>query len=37
VLVPYERDPERDAVVQEVQKLTAEERMARLLERLEKR
>ena len=36
VLVPYERDPERDAVVQEVQELTPQERMERLLERLHK-
>lgn len=36
VLVAYERDPERDAQVQELQKLSGEERMARLLRRLEK-
>ncbi len=36
VLVPYERDPERDAQVQELQGLSAQERMERLLARLEK-
>ncbi|CAN5115832.1 MAG: helix-turn-helix transcriptional regulator [Actinobacteria bacterium] len=37
VLVPFERDPERDAAVQEVRELTPQERMARLLARLDKR
>lgn len=37
VLVPYERDPERDAHVQELRDLTPQERMARLLARLDKR
>ena len=36
VLVPYERDPERDAQVQELQELSPQERMERLLARLEK-
>jgi transcriptional regulator with XRE-family HTH domain len=36
VLVAYERDPERDAQIQEIQQLTPQERMARLLDRLEK-
>jgi hypothetical protein len=36
VLVPYERDPERDAQVQELQELSSQERMERLLARLEK-
>ena len=36
VLVPFERDPERDARVQEVQELTPQERLQRLLSRLEK-
>src|SRR5215213_4816730 len=36
VLVPYQRDPERDAVVQELQDLTPQERMARYVARLEK-
>lgn len=35
VLVPYERDPDRDAQVQELQNLTPQERMARLLARLD--
>lgn len=37
VLVPFERDPERDAAVQELRELTPQERMARLLARLDKR
>jgi len=36
VLVPYERDLERDAQVQEMRELTPQERMARLLDRLDK-
>jgi transcriptional regulator with XRE-family HTH domain len=36
VLVAYERDPERDAQIQEIQRLTPQERMARLLDRLDK-
>jgi transcriptional regulator with XRE-family HTH domain len=36
VLVPYERDAERDAIVEELQELTPQERMARFLSRLEK-
>jgi transcriptional regulator with XRE-family HTH domain len=36
VLVPYERDPERDAQVQELQELSPQQRMERLLTRLEK-
>ena len=36
VLVPYERDPERDAQVQEIQDLGPQARMERLLDRLEK-
>lgn len=36
VLVPYERDPERDAQVQELQDLSAQARTERLLARLEK-
>jgi hypothetical protein len=36
VLVPYERDPERDAQIDEMQALTPQERMKRLLDRLEK-
>jgi transcriptional regulator with XRE-family HTH domain len=36
VLVPYERDPERDAQVQELQELSSQERMERLLARLSK-
>jgi transcriptional regulator with XRE-family HTH domain len=36
VLVPYERDPERDAQVQEMRELTPQERMTRLLDRLAK-
>ena len=36
VLVPYERDLERDAQVQELRELTPQERMARLLARLDK-
>ena len=36
-LVPFERDPERDAHVQEMRQLTPHERLARLLERLDKR
>jgi hypothetical protein len=34
--VPYERDPERDAQVQEMRELTPQERMTRLLDRLDK-
>ncbi|MGH3006549.1 MAG: helix-turn-helix domain-containing protein [Gaiellaceae bacterium] len=37
VLVPFERDPEREARVQEVRRLTAEERLAAMIQRLEKR
>jgi transcriptional regulator with XRE-family HTH domain len=37
VLVPYERDPERDAQVQELQDLNPQARMERYLARLEKR
>jgi transcriptional regulator with XRE-family HTH domain len=36
VLVPYERDLERDAQVQEMRELTPQERMTRLLDRLDK-
>jgi hypothetical protein len=36
VLEPYERDPKRDAQVQKLQKLSSQERMERLLARLEK-
>lgn len=36
VLVPYERDPERDAQVQQMRELTPQERMTRLLDRLDK-
>jgi transcriptional regulator with XRE-family HTH domain len=36
VLVPYERDPERDAQVQELQELSPQQRMERVLARLEK-
>lgn len=35
VLVAYQRDPERDAQVQELQKLSGEQRVARLLARLD--
>ncbi len=35
VLVPYERDPERDAQVQELQDLSPEARMERYLARLD--
>ncbi len=35
VLVAYERDPERDAQIQEMRELTPQERMTRLLERLD--
>jgi hypothetical protein len=37
VLVPFERDAERDARVQEVRRLTPQERLAAMMERLEKR
>ena len=37
VLVPYERDPERDAQVQELQDLSPQARMERYLARLERR
>ena len=37
VLVPYERDPERDAQVQELQDLSPQDRMERYLARLDKR
>ena len=37
VLAPYERDPERDAQVQELQDLSPQARMERYLARLEKR
>jgi hypothetical protein len=36
VLVPYERDPQRDAQVQKLQDLGPQARMERLLARLEK-
>jgi transcriptional regulator with XRE-family HTH domain len=36
VLVPYERDLERDAQVREMRELTPQERMTRLLDRLDK-
>jgi transcriptional regulator with XRE-family HTH domain len=36
VLVPYERDPERDAQVQELRELTPQQRMDRFLGRLDK-
>ena len=36
VLVAYERDHERDAQIQEMRQLTPQERMARLLNRLDK-
>ncbi|HEU5478043.1 MAG TPA: helix-turn-helix transcriptional regulator [Gaiellaceae bacterium] len=36
VLVPYERDPERDAQIQEMRELTPQERVTRLLDRLDK-
>jgi transcriptional regulator with XRE-family HTH domain len=36
VLVSYERDPERDAQIQEMRELTPQERMTRLLDRLDK-
>jgi hypothetical protein len=36
VLVPYERDPERDAQVQELQDLSPQARMERYLARLDK-
>ncbi|HZT84652.1 MAG TPA: helix-turn-helix transcriptional regulator [Gaiellaceae bacterium] len=36
VLVAYERDPERDARIQEMRELTPQERMTRLLDRLDK-
>lgn len=37
VLVPFERDPEREARVREVQRLTPEERLAAMMQRLEER
>jgi transcriptional regulator with XRE-family HTH domain len=37
VLVPFKRDPEREARVQEVQRLTPEERLAAMMRRFEKR
>lgn len=37
VLVPFERNPEREARVQEVQRLTPEERLTAMMQRLEKR
>ena len=37
VLVPFERDPERDARVQEMRQMTPQERLARLVERLDNR
>jgi transcriptional regulator with XRE-family HTH domain len=36
-LLPFERDPERDARVKEMQRLTPQERMRSLLERLDKK
>src|SRR5215211_5822859 len=35
VLVPFERDPERDARVQEVRRMTPQERLAEMMKRLE--
>lgn len=37
VLVPFERDSEREARVEEVQRLTPEERLAAMMRRVEKR
>jgi hypothetical protein len=37
VLVPFERDPERDARIQEVRRLTPQERLAGMIERLDER
>jgi transcriptional regulator with XRE-family HTH domain len=34
-LVPFERDPERDARLQELQRLTPQERLRAMVERLE--
>jgi transcriptional regulator with XRE-family HTH domain len=34
-LVPFERDPERDAHVQEVRRMTPEERLAGMMKRLD--
>src|SRR6266496_2612202 len=34
-LVPFERDPERDARVLELQRLTPQERLSRMIDRLE--
>jgi transcriptional regulator with XRE-family HTH domain len=36
-LVPFERDPERDAHMQEVQRLTPQERLRAMVDRLEER
>ena len=36
-LVPFERDPELDARMQEVQRLTPQERLRAMVDRLEKR
>jgi transcriptional regulator with XRE-family HTH domain len=36
-LVPFERDPERDARVKEIQRLTPQERLRSLLERLDEK
>ena len=36
-LVPFERDPERDARVKEIQRLTPQERLQSLLERLDEK
>lgn len=37
VLVPFERDPERDSRVQEVRRMTPEERLAGMMRRLGER
>jgi transcriptional regulator with XRE-family HTH domain len=36
-LVPFERDPERDARIQELQRLTPQERLRRMVDRLEEK
>ena len=36
-LVPFERDPERDARVREVQRLTPQERLRGMIDRLEEK
>lgn len=35
VLVPFERDPERDARVQQVRRMNPQERLAEMMQRLE--